>query len=173
MERPGSWSGAARVPAPSCPRDGPAEGPGGREPASFTEAGTGHLRSRPLARLATVGPGGQPDVVPAAFEFDGAHVWIGGAASVTRTRRFRDLGDGPGRVAPVVDDLVSPEPFAARGIRLYGRAEQPFERTGMIGPGVFLRVTPAVSWSWNPEGDPVGDERYPSRRTVHGRPGAG
>ncbi|GAA0981586.1 hypothetical protein GCM10009551_025010 [Nocardiopsis tropica] len=132
VERPGPWAGAARVPSPSpsCPRDGPAEGPGGREPASFTEAGTDHIRSRPLARLATVGPGGQPDVVPAAFEFDGAHVWIGGAASVTRTRRFRDLGDGPGRAAPVVDDLVSPNrssrgasgSTAARSSRSSGRA---------------------------------------------------
>ncbi|GAA1443080.1 PPOX class F420-dependent oxidoreductase [Nocardiopsis tropica] len=138
---------------------------------SFTEAETDYLRSQPLARLATVGPGGQPDVVPVAFEFDGAHIWIGGAASVTRTRKFRNLGDGPGRVALVVDDLVSLEPFVARGIRVYGRAEQPFGRTGMIGPGVFLRVTPTLSWSWNLEGDPVGDEWYPSRRTVHGRPG--
>jgi len=140
---------------------------------TFTEAEAAYLRSQPLARLATVAPDGQPDVVPVAFEFDGVHVWIGGSdASVTRTRKFRNLRDGPRDVALVVDDLVSLDPFVARGVRIYGRAEQPFERTGMIGPGVFLRVTPTVSWSWNLEAAPVGRTWYPSRRTVHPPPDA-
>lgn len=135
---------------------------------AFTEEELAYLRSQPLARLATVSADAQPDAVPVAFEFDGTFFWIGGPGlSVTRTRKFRNVGAGNQQVALVIDDQVSFDPFIARGIRIYGRAEQPFERTGMIGPGVFLRVTPVVSWSWNMEGKPVGDTWYESRRTSH------
>ncbi|MFE3451605.1 PPOX class F420-dependent oxidoreductase [Nonomuraea sp. NPDC059194] len=135
---------------------------------SFTEEELAYLRSQPLARLATVSADGQPDVVPVAFEFDGTHFWIGGSGeTVTGTRKFRNVGAGAHRVALVVDDLVSVEPFIARGIRIYGRAEGPVERVGMIGPGIFLRVTPTLSWSWNMAGEPIGAAWYPSRRTIH------
>jgi pyridoxamine 5'-phosphate oxidase family protein len=70
-------------------------------------------------------------------------------------------------VAFVVDDMVSFNPFIARGIRVYGRAEGPIERVGMVGPGHFMRITPTVSWSWNMEGEPVGDSWYESNRVVH------
>lgn len=39
---------------------------------SFTNEEIAYLRSRALTRFATVGPDGQPDVVPLAFEFDGS-----------------------------------------------------------------------------------------------------
>ena len=70
-------------------------------------------------------------------------------------------------MALVVDDLVSFDPFIARGIRVYGRAEDPVERVGMVGPGWYVRITPTVSWSWNLAVSPAGDEWHPSRRTVH------
>jgi pyridoxamine 5'-phosphate oxidase family protein len=76
-------------------------------------------------------------------------------------------------VALVVDDLVSLDPFIARGIRVYGRAEQPVERDGMVGPGTYMCVRPTISWSWNLEGEPARDTWYESRRTLHdlaGRP---
>ncbi|WP_243796044.1 hypothetical protein [Saccharopolyspora gloriosae] len=64
--------------------------------------------------------------------------------------------------------MPSFDPYIARGIRVYGRAEQPFERVGMVGDGVYLRITPVVSWSWNLAGEPVpGDRWYDTRRTVH------
>ena len=134
---------------------------------SFTAQETAYLRSHPLARLATVAPDGQPDVMPVAVELDGPHIWVGGGETVTGTRKFGNLRAGNHQVALVVDDLVSLDPFVARGIRIYGRAEQPFERVGMIGPGTFMRITPTVSWSWNLDGEPVGDAWYDVRRTVH------
>jgi pyridoxamine 5'-phosphate oxidase family protein len=70
----------------------------------------------------------------------------------------------------VVDDLVSFDPFVARGVRIDGVAEQPFERVGAIGPGTYLRVTPTISWSWNMAGEPVGEVWYESRRTIHHPP---
>ncbi|MBF8189293.1 PPOX class F420-dependent oxidoreductase [Nonomuraea sp. K274] len=135
---------------------------------SFTDEEIAYLRSQPLARLATLSGDGQPDVVPVAFEFDGTHFWIGGAGqSVLRTRKFRNVGAGNVKVALVIDDMVSFDPFVARGVRVYGRAEEPVERVGLVGPGVYTRVTPTVSWSWNMAGEPVGDEWYEARRAVH------
>ena len=127
-----------------------------------------YLKSQPLARLATRSSEGHPDVVPVALEFDGTYFWIGGSgASVLDTRKFRNVLAGNLEVALVVDDMVSFDPFIARGIRVYGRAEGPIERVGMVGPGHFMRITPTVSWSWNMEGEPVGESWYESHRVVH------
>jgi pyridoxamine 5'-phosphate oxidase family protein len=40
----------------------------------------------------------------------------------------------------------------------------------MVGPGTYLRITPTESWSWNLEGEPVGDTWYASRKAVHDPP---
>jgi pyridoxamine 5'-phosphate oxidase family protein len=137
---------------------------------SFTAEEIAYLGSQPLARVATVGPDGQPDVVPLAFEFDGEGFWIGGVgAAVLSTRKFRNVGAGNDQVALVVDDLVSLDPFIARGLRVYGRAGEPVERVGMVGPGTFLRIMPTISWSWNLAGEPAGATWYPARKALHGR----
>jgi pyridoxamine 5'-phosphate oxidase family protein len=121
-----------------------------------------------MGRLATVGPDGQPDVVPVAVEFDGAGFWIGGRGeSVLATRKMRNIVGGSYKVALVIDDLVSFDPFVARSVRVYGEASDPVERVGMVGPGIYVRITPKVSWSWNMAGSPVGDTWYEARRTEH------
>jgi pyridoxamine 5'-phosphate oxidase family protein len=137
---------------------------------AFTDEEIAYLRSQPLARLATLSADGQPDVVPVGLEFDGTAFWVGGPPAVVRTRKFRNVLAGNRRVAVVVDDLVSFDPFIARGVRIYGEADGPIERTGMVGPGQYLRITPTVSWSWNLEGEPAGDTWYESRRAVHQTP---
>lgn len=43
------------------------------------------------------------------------------------------------------------------------------ERVGMVGPGLYLRITPTISWSWNMAGEQVGDTWYQAKRTVHRR----
>ncbi|WP_117211898.1 PPOX class F420-dependent oxidoreductase [Allorhizocola rhizosphaerae] len=135
---------------------------------SFTEEEVEYLRSQMTARLATVAPDGQPDVVPVALEFDGTHFWVGGPGeSFLGTRKVRNVAAGSRNVALVVDDMVSFDPFIVRGIRVYGIADPPVERVGMIGPGLYMRITPTVSWSWNMAGEPVGEVWYPSRRAVH------
>jgi pyridoxamine 5'-phosphate oxidase family protein len=93
---------------------------------AFTPVEVDYLTSQPLARLATVAPGGQPDVVPVAFEFDGDAFWVGGnGESVLSTRKVRNVVDGNRHVALVIDDMVSFDPFIARGIRVYGVADLP------------------------------------------------
>lgn len=140
---------------------------------SFTDAELTYLRSQPIARLATVGCDEQPDVVPLAFEFDGTFFWVGGPGrSVLDTRKVRNIQAGHERVALVVDDMVSFDPFVARSIRVYGRAEGPFERVGIVGPGFYLRITPTISWSWNMAGEKVGSTWYQPRRSTHVAPEA-
>jgi pyridoxamine 5'-phosphate oxidase family protein len=135
---------------------------------SFTDEEIAYLRSQPIARLASLGPDDQPDVVPVGFEFDGADFWIGGSGeSVLRTRKMRNIAAGRHKVALVVDDLVSFDPFIARGIRVYGTAAGPVERVGMVGPGFYLRITPSISWSWNMAGEPAGGTWYEARRATH------
>jgi pyridoxamine 5'-phosphate oxidase family protein len=135
---------------------------------TFTPAELNYLQNQPLARLATRSVDGQPDVVPVAFDFDGTHFWVGGpGASFLHTRKVRNVKNGGHEVALVIDDLVSLDPFIARGIRIYGRADEPVERVGLIGPGHYLRITPARSWSWNLDGEPAGDTWYDTRRATH------
>lgn len=133
----------------------------------FTEAEIAYLNSQPLARLSTVGADGYPDVVPVAFEFDGDGFWVGGGATVVGTRKMRNVRAGRTKVSLVVDDLVSLQPFVARGVRVYGVAGELTERVGMVGPGTFFRVTPSVSWSWNLDGAPAGERWYSVTRTEH------
>ena len=92
---------------------------------AFTEEEVAYLKSQPLARIATVGPDGQPDVAPVGFEFDGTYLYVGGMAP-ERTRKFLNVKAGNAKVALVVDDLVSDGPVDAAlpaGVR-DGRADR-------------------------------------------------
>ncbi|MCR3752951.1 PPOX class F420-dependent oxidoreductase [Lentzea californiensis] len=132
----------------------------------FTDEEIAYLREQPLARLATVNEDGWPDVVPLAFECDGTHIWVGGAGDQVRnTRKFRNITAGRRQVSLVVDDLVSFTPFVARAIRIYGIADDPAERTGIVGPGVYSRITPTRVWAWNMAGEPAGETWYEPRRS--------
>jgi pyridoxamine 5'-phosphate oxidase family protein len=135
---------------------------------AFTEEETGYLQSQRLARLATVDADGQPDVAPVGFEFDGAYIYVGGIDPV-RTRKFRNVQAGHDKVAIVIDDLVSTDPWTPRFMRIYGTAEL-IERQGQFGPAPYMRITPTISWSWNLDGRPFshdeGNQSGPTR-TVH------
>jgi len=135
---------------------------------AFSDEEIAYLQSQPVARLATVNADGQPDVVPVAFELDSPYIWVGGVGpDVAKTRKLRNIGAGRSKVSLVADDLVSMEPFIARAVRVYGDAEPPVERVGMVGPGLYSRITPTVSWSWNLAGEPAGERWYAAKRTVH------
>jgi pyridoxamine 5'-phosphate oxidase family protein len=107
---------------------------------SFSDQEVAYLRSQRLARLATVAPDGQPDVVPVGFEFDERYLYVGGL-DPARTRKFRNVQAGNTKVALVVDDLASVRPWSPRYLRIYGTAEL-VERPGQFGPGPYLRIAP-------------------------------
>ena len=100
---------------------------------SFSDQEVAYLHSQRLARLATVAPDGQPDVVPVGFEFDGRYLYVGGMAPA-RTRKFRNVQAGTPKVALVVDDLASVTPWSPRYLRIYGTAEL-VQRPGQFGQG--------------------------------------
>lgn len=90
----------------------------------FTEAEIAYLQSQHIGRIATIGPDGQPHVVPVGFRFNLEHdsIDIGGLAGFTQRKHYRDLVRNP-KVAYVVDDLPSVNPWTIRGIEIRGEAE--------------------------------------------------
>ncbi len=132
---------------------------------SFTDEEVAYIRSQPLARVATVSAEGQPDVVPVVFEFDGSHFYIGGFAP-ERTRRTRNVDSGNDKVALVIDDLASVQPWAPRYLRVYGTVEL-VHRDGQSDR--IMKITPVESWSMNLDGSwhPGGGASPTSRKTRH------
>ncbi|MEU4227665.1 PPOX class F420-dependent oxidoreductase [Nonomuraea sp. NPDC026600] len=138
---------------------------------SFNEEELAYLRSQRLARIATVSADDQPDVVPVGFEFDGTHLYVGGI-DPDKTRKFRNVRDGNTKVALVIDDLLSADPWTPRYLRIYGEAEL-VERPGQFGPASYMRIVPTVSWSFNLEGLPfTHDREVHVQRTAHQAVGA-
>jgi pyridoxamine 5'-phosphate oxidase family protein len=131
----------------------------------FTEKEIAYLKSQLLARLATVAPDGQPDNAAVGYEFDGEYFYIGGR-NLPATRKFKNVQKGNHKIALLVDDLVSVNPWRPRGIRIYGTAEI-IEREGRLGPGSYLRITPLTSWSWNIEEPAAAPGRLSMNKTHH------
>jgi pyridoxamine 5'-phosphate oxidase family protein len=129
---------------------------------SFTAEEVAYIQSQRLVRVATVAADGQPDVVPVGFEFDGTHFYIGGF-DPANTRRTRNVQAGNDKIAFVIDDLVSTEPWIPRFLRVYGTAELVDRDSQLI-----LKITPVISWSANLDGRPLAEVRGTGpRRTVH------
>jgi pyridoxamine 5'-phosphate oxidase family protein len=120
----------------------------------FTPAEIAYLRSQRLGRLATVGADGQPHVVPVGFRYNPERgtIDIGGHAFAKR-KKFRDARTNP-RVAIVVDDLASVNPWRPRGIEVRGEAEVLETGGTEMGPGYdpeMFRITPTRIVSWGME----------------------
>ncbi|GGL03205.1 PPOX class F420-dependent oxidoreductase [Planomonospora parontospora] len=89
----------------------------------FTRAELDYLEGQRLGRLATVAPDGTVQNSPTGFHYDPATgtIDIYGRAMGT-TRKFRNVRAN-GRVAFVVDDLASTDPWVVRGVEIRGTAE--------------------------------------------------
>jgi len=118
---------------------------------TFTPAQRAYLSEFRLGRLATVGPDGQPHVVPLGFTFNESTGTIDlGGHAVERTKKFRDARAHP-QVAFVVDDIVSVNPWRVRGIEIRGRAETFTEGGERLRPGfgaAWIRITPENVIAW-------------------------
>jgi pyridoxamine 5'-phosphate oxidase family protein len=90
----------------------------------FTPGEIAYLQSQPLGRLATVGSDGQPHVVPVGFRYNPEHdtIDIGGHSGFTKRKKYRDVSQNK-KVALVVDDLASTDPWQPRGIEIRGEAD--------------------------------------------------
>ncbi len=122
----------------------------------FTPAEIAYLQSQRLGRLATVSPDGQPHVVPVGFRYNPATDTIDiGGHDFARRKKYRDVQRNP-RVAFVVDDIRSVNPWMVRGIEIRGEAEV-LETGGQdILPGFdpqMFRIRPKRINSWGIEGE--------------------
>jgi pyridoxamine 5'-phosphate oxidase family protein len=122
----------------------------------FTPAEIAYLQSQRLARIATVGPKGQPHVVPLAFRYnpDTNTIDVGGHDFAQR-KKWRDVQKNS-KVAIVIDDIASVQPWKVRGIEVRGTAEILMNGGQEIIPGFdpeMFRITPTrvVSWGINQE----------------------
>lgn len=132
----------------------------------FTDEEIAYLKSQPLARLATVAQDLQPDASPVGFDFDGEVFLIIGH-NLTATRKYINIDKGNSKVALVIDDLESINPWRPRGIRIFGIADIVEKEESANGPRRYIRVRPTISWSWNIEGSSFVDGKFKPRRTVH------
>ena len=115
----------------------------------FTQAERDYLvGGRQLGRIATVGADGTPHVVPVAWFYNAVRDTIDvGGHELERTKKFRDVRRS-GRVAIVIDDLASEDPWHPRGLEVRGRGE------AIALPTPLIRVHPEriVSWGLAREG---------------------
>jgi pyridoxamine 5'-phosphate oxidase family protein len=122
----------------------------------FTQKEIEYLKSQRLARIATAAASTQqegsvqPDVVPVGFDFDGQYLYVGGM-NLLKSTKYRNVLEND-KIAIVVDDLKSIDPWDPRGIRIYGTADVVtrqggyMESTNHPNPH-YIRVTPKKKWS--------------------------
>jgi pyridoxamine 5'-phosphate oxidase family protein len=134
----------------------------------FSKPEIDYIKSQRLARIATADKKyNQPDVVPVGFEFDGTYFWIGSHSQdiFFATKKYKNVKDGNNKIALVIDDLKTVQPWHPRCVKVYGSAEV-MDHRGMFGPGKYLRVTPKVSWSIGIEGLSLKEGQW-RLKTVH------
>ncbi len=121
-----------------------------------------YLQTQMLSRLGTVAATGQPDVDVVGFQFDGTRFYIGGH-QITATRKYKNIVAGNRRVSLLIDDLKSRDPWSPRAIKIHGHAEI-IERDGHLGHGLYIAITPTISWSWGIEEAPQGE--HSQKKTI-------
>ena len=130
----------------------------------FTQAKLDYLAAQPLGRLATSAPDGMLQNNPVGFQVDAdaGTIDIGGW-NMGASRKFRNVRAN-GRVAFVVDDLVSVRPWTVRGLEIRGHAEALADATPpqSFMSGEIIRIHPDRIFSWGIE--PGRDRMY--RRDV-------
>jgi pyridoxamine 5'-phosphate oxidase family protein len=122
--------------------------------SNFTQSEVEFLQSPQLGRLATVGPDGQPHVVPVGFRYNAAEDTIDvGGRGIATSKKYRDVLKNP-RAAFVVDEVVSTDPWRIRGIEIRGSAEALPSGGKARGPAFddeIIRIRPQRIVSWGVE----------------------
>jgi pyridoxamine 5'-phosphate oxidase family protein len=112
--------------------------------AVFTELELAYLREQRLGRLATVQPNGTVQNNPVGFTYNEALQTIDiGGYNMASSQKFRNVAAGS-KVAFVVDDIASLDPWTVRCLEIRGVAEaltEPDDSTARVG-GPIIRVHP-------------------------------
>jgi pyridoxamine 5'-phosphate oxidase family protein len=113
-------------------------------PVSFTDAELAYLASQRLGRLATAQPDGTLQVNPVGFRYNAETGTIDiGGHNMAASRKFRNVAAN-GRVAFVVDDIASTDPWRVRCLEIRGDGEalvEPSDGGGQIA-GPIIRIHP-------------------------------
>lgn len=121
----------------------------------FSEKEIEYLKSQRIARIATaVGSSErsvQPDVVPVGYDFDGQYFYVGGI-NILKSRKYKNVLKN-NKVALVIDDLKTIDPWDPRGIRIYGTADIVTRQSGYMEQAPhpqadYIRIKPEKKWSW-------------------------
>jgi len=121
----------------------------------FSEKELEYLKSQRIARIATAAGSsdgsGQPDVVPVGFEFDGQYFYVGGL-NILKSRKYKNVLKN-NKIALVIDDLKTVDPWDPRGIRIYGTADIVTRQSGYMEQtphpqADYIRIKPERKWSW-------------------------
>jgi pyridoxamine 5'-phosphate oxidase family protein len=144
----------------------------------FSQKEVEYIKSQRLARIATAAPSIafsrqgedrsiQPDVVPVGFDFDGDYFYVGGM-NILKSTKYKNVVKN-NKVAIIIDDLKSVDPWDPRGIRIYGTADVVTRQGGyMEGTGhpnsTYIRVKPDKKWSWGIEEPVFAEGRFNVKR---------
>lgn len=116
---------------------------------AFSDAELAYLKTQRLGRMATVDPQGQPQANPVGFfPQDDGTILIGGY-SMGATKKWRNLRANP-KIALVVDDIVSVDPWRVRGVDIRGEAELLVGKhdLGSFMSDEVIRIHPHKVHSW-------------------------
>lgn len=130
----------------------------------FTDKEKAFIQSQDTARIATVHADGQPDVSPVSFIFEDNCFYIGGKVNST-TRKYKNVANGNTKVSLVLDDVISEDPWLARGVKVFGVGEV-VQRPQDYAKEPWLKITPSIHWSWGIHDDVFVDGYFFTRKIV-------
>lgn len=133
---------------------------------SFTESELAYLASQRLGRLATVQPDGTLQNSPVGYRYnpETGTIDIRGY-NMAASRKFRNVADS-GRVAFVVDDIASVDPWRVRCLEIRGTAEA-LDAAAPAAGGIdsaVIRIHPARIISFG-----IDEDREPHKLTANKR----
>jgi pyridoxamine 5'-phosphate oxidase family protein len=120
----------------------------------FTEGEIRYLASQRLGRLATARPDGTLQASPVGFSYNEALQTIDiSGHNMGASRKYRNVADN-GRVAFVVDDIASLDPWVVRCLEIRGVGETidaPTDSAARFA-GPIIRIHPRriISWGIDP-----------------------
>ena len=96
-------------------------------------------------------------MVPVGFDYDGNYFYVGGM-NILKSTKYKNVVKN-NKVALVIDDLKTVDPWDPRGMKIYGAADIVTRRGGYMDmtdhPNPkYIRITPEKKWSWGIE-EPV------------------
>ncbi|MFE4019064.1 PPOX class F420-dependent oxidoreductase [Streptomyces sp. NPDC059101] len=159
-QKPSQPPSPAHAPEPADASPSPAPPPVPSTGPVFTPKERAYLADQPLARLATTGPNGGPQVRPVGFVLNDDDTLDIGGPALSRSQKYRNAQARP-EVSLLVDDMApADDPIApgwGRGVEIRGRAELLTLDTPPMAPEFFsnevIRIHPHRVIGWNLEPD--------------------